>query len=92
MPGSPRSPESAFVRVGTAQRRDATGADVMRGVVLGRLGDGATTTDLTDRRDWFEALAEVFGLTFPGAPDEELDLLWERTIEGHRSWDAAGRP
>ena len=34
------SPESGFVRVATAQRRDATGVDILRGLVLTRVGEG----------------------------------------------------
>ncbi|WP_158220567.1 arylamine N-acetyltransferase [Kineosporia sp. A_224] len=88
------SPDSGFVRVGTAQRRDAAGADVMRGVVLGRVGGdpACRPVELARRPQWFEALADVFGLHFQGVPGEALDRLWERTIEGHRAWDAAGRP
>lgn len=88
------SADSGFVRVGTAQRRDATGADVLRGVVLTRAGGDPADRprELTGRREWFEALGDVFGLRFPGAPGAVLDRLWERTVEGHRAWDAAGRP
>ncbi|HEY8526500.1 MAG TPA: arylamine N-acetyltransferase [Acidimicrobiales bacterium] len=36
------SPESKFVRVLTAQRRDADGVDILRGLVLRRIGSGAS--------------------------------------------------
>ncbi|MGZ4490589.1 MAG: arylamine N-acetyltransferase [Nocardioidaceae bacterium] len=36
------SPESGFVRVPMAERRDATGVDVIRGVVLARVGAAPT--------------------------------------------------
>jgi hypothetical protein len=65
----------------------------MRGLVLSRVGEGTAPTEpLTDRADWFSALAEVFHLRFDGLPDEMLDALWERTHAGHLAWDAAGRP
>jgi arylamine N-acetyltransferase len=87
------SPESGFVRVATAQRRDATGVDIMRGLMLTRVGAGTAPPDpLLDRADWFEAMAEVFGLRFEHLDPEALDAFWERQMATHRAWDAAGRP
>jgi arylamine N-acetyltransferase len=87
------SPESGFVRVATAQRRDATGVDVVRGLVLSRIGEGTAPSEpLTNRGDWFAALADIFDLRFDGVSIEMLDGLWERTLDGHCAWDAAGRP
>lgn len=87
------SPESGFVRVATAQRRDATGVDIVRGLVLTRLGEGAAVTEpLTERADWFDALDHVFSLRFEHSPPEALDRLWERTLGAHQAWEAAGRP
>ena len=87
------SPESGFLRVATAQRRDATGADILRGLVLIRVGTGTAPAEpLTKRDDWLAALADVFGLRFDATPPEALDHLWERSLAAHRAWDAAGRP
>lgn len=87
------SPDSGFVRVATAQRRDADGVDIVRGLVLTRVEAGVHTgADLTDRSDWFGVLADVFGLCFEHTPPEALDHLWDRALAGHRSWDDAGRP
>jgi arylamine N-acetyltransferase len=88
------SPDSGFVRLATAQRRDATGVDILRGLMLTRVGDGepVTTTPLIERRDWFAVLVDVFGLTFPGTAPEALGALWERSLATHRAWEAAGRP
>ena len=86
------SPDSGFVRVATAQRRDATGVDIVRGLVLTRVGDDRAASDLTERGDWFAALADIFDLRFEATPPEALDRLWERSLETHRAWDAAGRP
>jgi arylamine N-acetyltransferase len=87
------SPDSGFVRVATAQRRDATGVDIVRGLVVTRVGDGSSPSEpLTDRHDWFAALADVFDLRFEATPPVLLDRLWERALENHRAWDAAGRP
>lgn len=86
------SPDSGFVKIGLAQTRDADGVDVVRGLVLRRIGTGAFTEELTDRAVWFAVLAERFGLRFDASPPGTTDRLWERTCENHRRWDAAGRP
>jgi arylamine N-acetyltransferase len=87
------SPESGFVRVATAQRRDSTGADILRGLVLTRVGAGPQPAGpLTERDDWFAALADVFDLRFDAMAPEALDRLWERSLVAHRAWEAAGRP
>jgi arylamine N-acetyltransferase len=87
------SPDSGFVRVATAQRRDATGVDLLRGLVLTRVGSGASSGEpLTRRDEWFAVLADVFDLRFEAVAAGALDHLWNRTLTGHRSWEAAGRP
>lgn len=79
------SPDSQFVRLATAQRRDANGADVLRGLELTRVGEGAVPAEaLTDRATWFAALHEVFHLRFDGADPALLDRLWSRCLATHR--------
>jgi N-hydroxyarylamine O-acetyltransferase len=83
------SPDSGFVRVATAERRDATGVDVMRGLVLTRVGPGSSPSEpLTDRADWFAALGDLFGLRFEAVPAEQLDRLWARVLAMHEAWEA----
>jgi arylamine N-acetyltransferase len=81
------SPESTFVRTVTAQRRDATGVDVLRGQVLGRVDEhrhqGIT---LDTREDWFDALREVFDLPLDDLDLERRDRLWSRVHATHRAW------
>ncbi len=87
------SPDSGFVKVAMAERRDATGVDVIRGLVLVRIGRGAATGEpLTNRDDWFGALADVFDLRFDHSPPAAADRLWQRVVAGHQAWEAAGRP
>jgi arylamine N-acetyltransferase len=87
------SPDSGFVRVAMAERRDATGVDVIRGLVLTRIGSGAGSGEpLTKRDEWFAVLADVFDLRFNRSAPEALDHLWNRALAGHRAWEAAGRP
>jgi N-hydroxyarylamine O-acetyltransferase len=72
------SPDSAFTLVAMAEHRDATGVDVIRGLLLTRIGDTpAAPKPLTDRRAWFDALADVFDLRFDASPPEALDHLWD---------------
>ena len=83
------SPESGFVRVAMAERRDATGVDVIRGLVLTRVGSNAHVGEpLTNRAEWFDTLAEVFDLRLSTLAPEQLDSLWKRVLAGHREWEA----
>lgn len=89
------SPESGFVQVAMAERRDATGVDVIRGLVLSRIGDGARTTEpVTDRAAWFDLLGEVFGLRLQTMGPEGRDGLWTRVLIAHHRWleSQAGSP
>jgi arylamine N-acetyltransferase len=86
------APESGFVRVLTVQRRDATGADILRGLALQRVGDGASSGDLTTKHELLDALMHVFDLDLDGIEDATLDALWGRMQREHERWDAAGRP
>ena len=86
-------PESGFVRVGITQTRHADHVEVVRGLLPIRVGAGAGIGEpLTERRAWFDALADRFGLTFDDVEDAVLDRLWARTLAAHREWEAAGRP
>ncbi|GAB1694497.1 arylamine N-acetyltransferase family protein [Krasilnikovia sp. M28-CT-15] len=80
------SPESGFVQVATVQRRDASGTDILRGLVLTRVGDKDTRTVLDDRSDYFAALADVFGLTLDDVTPPERDALWGRLGAAHERW------
>ncbi len=78
------APQSSFVRVATVARRDATGVDVLRGLVLTRVGPPAGTRTVLDRPgDYFGALADVFGLTLH---DADRDTLWPRLWAAHERW------
>ncbi|NMO49656.1 arylamine N-acetyltransferase [Actinoplanes sp. TBRC 11911] len=77
------SPESGFVRTLALSRRDAGGADIMRGLVLTRVGDTESRTVIEEERDYFAALADVFGITLTAA---ERDHLWPRLRAAHERW------
>ncbi|WP_436536619.1 arylamine N-acetyltransferase family protein [Actinoplanes sp. HUAS TT8] len=80
------SPESGFVRVATAARRDATGVDLIRTLVLTRIGSDPRRTELTSRNDYFDAMADVFGLHFTDINATERDALWARLSAAHEQW------
>ena len=75
-----------------AERRDATGVDVIRGVVLARVGANAFTADpITRRSEWFDVLADVFDLRFDATPPESRQRLWDNVLGAHRAWVARER-
>ncbi|BCJ46882.1 arylamine N-acetyltransferase [Actinoplanes ianthinogenes] len=80
------SPESGFVRVATAARRDATGVDIVRTLVLTRVGDNPARIELTSRNDYFTAMADIFGITFADVSPAARDTLWTRLTTAHESW------
>jgi N-hydroxyarylamine O-acetyltransferase len=84
------APESGFVQVAMAERRDATGVDVIRGLVRLRVGAGAYVADpVTRKQEWFDLLAGDFGLRFDASPARARDRLWNAVLAAHRRWDAA---
>lgn len=80
------SPESGFVRVATAARRDATGVDLIRTLVLTRIGANPRRVELTTKSDYFTAMADVFGLTFADVSPSGRDALWSRLSTAHEKW------
>ena len=80
------SPESGFAKVLAAFRRDADGWDVLRGCVLKRVDTGDSSRELTNRREWFDALAGVFGLTLSDVDDSGRAALWEKVRAAHDVW------
>jgi N-hydroxyarylamine O-acetyltransferase len=87
------SPASGFVQIAMAETRDATGVDVIRGVMLSRVGSDAVAHEpITNQDDWFDVLAELFDLHFDDLGPEGREALWDRVITKHRAWEASGRP
>lgn len=83
------SPDSGFVRVLTAQRRDAQGVDILRGLSLRRIGAGATESTLASRSELADVLGGVFRLGVADVSVRALDDLWNRTQAAHDEWLAA---
>lgn len=71
-------------------RGDATGVDVIHGLIVRRIGSHTNTgVALEDRRTWFSALSDLFELTFEASPPGTTDRLWERTVSAHQRWQAS---
>ncbi|MEV7005825.1 arylamine N-acetyltransferase [Streptosporangium sp. NPDC051022] len=83
------SPESGFTRVATVQRRDAKGVDIVRGLVLTRVGDREHTLILETERDYFETLADIFALTLDNVTSAERAKLWRRLWTAHEQWSGS---
>lgn len=86
------SPESGFVRVLTAQVRDAKGVDVLRGCVLRRIdGRGTDERTIDSADDWYDVLAGVFRLDLTDVDAPARAELWHRVHTAHQKWAAAER-
>lgn len=86
------SPESGFVRVLTAQRRDASGIDVLRGQTLRRIGERGGESTLGSASELRAVLGDVFGLDVVALDGGRLRALWRRVHDAHVAWEHAGRP
>jgi N-hydroxyarylamine O-acetyltransferase len=83
------SPESGFTKVCSVQRRDAQGVDLLTGLVLSRKGQPATAQQVLDTAaDWFDSLADVFGLELTDVTPSEREVLWARVHAAHEVWSA----
>jgi arylamine N-acetyltransferase len=81
------SPESGFVQVAMAERRDATGVDVIRGLVMSRIRRGTRSAEtITRRSEWFDLLADKFGLSLGDMTTQARDRLWTNVLAAHRRW------
>lgn len=86
------SPDSGFVKLLTVQRRDTHGVDILRGLSLRRVGEGAADSTVTTQADLLAVLADLFGIDVGALHRPSLDAMWERLRDSHQAWEAAGRP
>src|SRR5262249_26459605 len=84
------SPDSGFVKVLSVQRRDADGVDILRGLVLQRVGRGASTRTLTTQAELADVLGDVFALDVSARGRAANDALWARLRDAHARWEAGG--
>ena len=84
-------PDGRFTRALVVQRRDDTGASVLRGLRYQRSGDGPFTRDLTSYNDWRSVL-ESLNVSLAGVTPDELRSLHTRMHTAHKQWLAAQEP
>ena len=85
------APESGFVRVLTAARRNATGVDTLRGLALARVGDDAHAVTLSTEAELFDVLGDLFGLDVSTVDGPRRRGLFAKVRAAHDEWEAAGR-
>ena len=84
------APESGFVQVAMAERRDATGVDVIRGLVRARIGVAwKPRTAHGVGRIGLTCSPRDFGLRFDASPPDTRDRLWDTVLAAHRRWETA---
>ena len=84
------SPESGFVRILKLLRREPATAYGLTGVVLVR--QDATVRDeqeLTTSIDWFDAVADVFGMPLTEVDADDREALWRWLSTSHEAWLAS---
>jgi len=86
------SPDSGFVKVLAAQRRDATGVDILRGLTFQRVGNDSFTSTITSLDELTDVLGDVYGLDLGEYPENHRRALWRKSNDAHARWEAAGRP
>ncbi|MEV6343753.1 arylamine N-acetyltransferase [Actinoplanes sp. NPDC051851] len=80
------SPESGFVQVLVVARRDAGGADILRGRTLTRIGEDSRRTTVESADDYFAVLAELFGIPLGELDSSGRAALWRRVSAAHDEW------
>jgi arylamine N-acetyltransferase len=86
------SSESGFVKILSAQRRDASGADILRGLTLSRVGSNATQRVIESKNDLLAVLGDVFFIDLGPAGRSDLALFWKKLHASHVAWVSAGQP
>jgi arylamine N-acetyltransferase len=84
------SPDSGFVRVLKLSRREPDTAYSLTGCVLLRQdGTGRDERVLATKAEWFDAVADVFGMTLPEVDADGRESLWQWLEVSHAAWVAA---
>lgn len=76
--------DSHFRRTLTAQVRDVLGVSIIRALTVTRR-EGAAVVEwvVTDRREWFATLADLFHLDLGGTTAAQRQLLWDTATLQH---------
>jgi len=81
------SSDSGFRRVMKLLRRDPGAAHGLTGCVLHRQdGTGRHEQVLSTRVEWFDAVADVFGMPLTDVDEAGRDALWQWLCGAHEAW------
>jgi len=81
------SPQSGFVQVLCAQRRDAQGVDVLRGLTFTRIDfTGTSSHEIGSRADLYRVLGDLFAIPLDDIDAAQRDALWQRVRVDHDDW------
>jgi arylamine N-acetyltransferase len=83
------SQESWFVLMVIIQRRDATGADILRELTLSRVGEGAGTRSLHSLGGLRDALGDIFRMDVPTIEGDGLQRVYDRMVADKEARAAA---
>ncbi|MFE2325102.1 arylamine N-acetyltransferase [Streptomyces sp. NPDC059385] len=83
--------DSPFVRTFVMYRRDAEGADLLRGRVLTRIdaAKGTTERELAGEEELFDVIGGVFGRRLDDLTPADRTALWARVDRAHGVWLAS---
>jgi N-hydroxyarylamine O-acetyltransferase len=82
-----------FARVVTAQRRNGSRLEILRGCVYTEIQPGrAKATDVVGADEWWQIVLDRFGLAYGDLGSNEREDVWRRVQAAHERWDADGRP
>jgi len=82
-----------FARVVTAQRRQGSRLELLRGCVYTEVDHGrATAVEVAGAAEWWELVIDGFGLSYGDLTAAGRDDLWRHVRTVHEEWEAAGRP
>ncbi len=77
------------MRVPTVQRRLTDRVTIVRACTVTRSDAAGSTKTIVDQRgDWFELIADEFGLTFDGIAESAVDRLWTVVQAAHQARSA----
>jgi len=84
------SPDSPWKNTFLVQQRHAAGSFELRGCIFSERGEGALfKSELIDKKQWFDALGDIFGERLVDYDATERDAIWERVRRSHEEWKRA---
>ncbi|WP_166242671.1 arylamine N-acetyltransferase family protein [Paenibacillus turpanensis] len=86
------SPDSVWVNLLLVRNRQEQGSRELRGCIFSQRDPlGIEKREVTSRTEWFDLLAEVFGVKLEQYDRTEKDELWSKVIKKHAEWKRSVR-